>query len=286
MGQLGEHMPGDSVDVDFVEANGARIPAVGLGTWDLRGRVCARTVEQALRLGYRHIDTAEMYDNEREIGEGFRASGLKRQDVFITTKIWQTHLAPRELERATKESLARLRLTEVDLLLIHWPNPKIPLSETIPALCKMKQSGFARHIGVSNFTVALVEEAVQLATEPLVTNQIEWHPFLDQSKVRAACARHGMSITAYSPIARGKAAGDKELKLIGLHHRKSAAQVCLRFLLQEGAIVIPRTSKVERLSENLAVADFVLDDAEMDEIRKLANPQGRVVTMGSAPEWD
>jgi diketogulonate reductase-like aldo/keto reductase len=271
---------------EVVEVHGAQIPAIGLGTWDLRGRVCTRVVEQALRLGYRHIDTAEVYDNEREIGEGLRASGLKRQDVFITTKIWPSHLAARELERATKESLARLRLTEVDLLLIHWPNPKIPLSETIPALCKMKQAGFTRHIGVSNFTVALIDEAVRCTTEPLVTNQIEWHPFLDQSKVRAACAAHGLSVTAYSPIARGKAAGDKALRLIGLHHRKTAAQVSLRFLLQEGAIVIPRTSKVERLSENLNVSDFVLEAAEMDEIRKLASPDGRVVTMDSAPKWD
>ncbi|MGZ5867769.1 MAG: aldo/keto reductase [Xanthobacteraceae bacterium] len=279
-------MADGSMSNEFVEIHGARVPAIGLGTWDLRGRTCARVVEQALRLGYRHVDTAEMYDNEREIGEALRASGVKRQDVFITTKIWPSHLAPLELERAAKESLARLRLTEVDLLLIHWPNPKIPLSETIPALCKMKQAGFTRHVGVSNFTVALIDEAVGHATEPLVTNQIEWHPFLDQSKVRAACAAHGIAVTAYSPIARGKAAGDKELKLIGLHHRKSAAQVCLRYLLQEGAIVIPRTSKVERLSENLNVLDFELDDAEMDEIRKLASSGGRMVTMGGAPEWD
>ncbi|HWM46947.1 MAG TPA: aldo/keto reductase [Xanthobacteraceae bacterium] len=272
--------------MQVVEANGARIPAVGLGTWDLRGRTCARVVEQALRLGYRHIDTSEMYDNEREIGEALRASGVKRSEVFVTTKVWPSHLAPRELERAAKESLARLRLTEVDLLLIHWPNPQIPLSETIPALCRMKQAGFARHIGVSNFTVAMIEEAVALSSEPLVTNQIEWHPFLDQSKVRAACARHGLAVTAYTPIARGKAGNDRTLATIGMHYRKSAAQVALRFLLQEGAVVIPRTSKVERLSENLAVFDFALNAAEMDQIRALASPRGRMVTMGSAPEWD
>src|SRR5437868_3433392 len=208
--------------MQVIEANGARIPAIGLGTWELRGRVCARVVEQALRLGYRHIDTAEMYDNEREVGEALRASGVKRNEVFITTKVSPSHLAPRELERAAKESLARLRLTEVDLLLIHWPNPQIPLSETIPALCRMKTAGFARHIGVSNFTVDLVDEAVKLSNEPLVTNQIEWHPFLDQSKVRAACRRHGMSVTAYSPIARGSAGKDKALALIGKHYRKSA----------------------------------------------------------------
>ena len=144
-----------------VEAHGARIPLVGLGTWDLRGRTCARIVEQALRLGYRHIDTAEMYDNEREVGEGLRASGVKRDEVFVTTKIWPSHFAPRELERAAKESLVKLRLAEVDLLLLHWPNPNIPLSETLGALCKVKQAGLARHIGVSNFTVALIEEAVR-----------------------------------------------------------------------------------------------------------------------------
>ena len=186
-----------------IEANGARIPVIGLGTWDLRGRTCARMVEQALRLGYRHVDTAEMYDNEREVGEGLRASGIARAEVLITTKVWQDHLAPREFERATKESLAKLRLSEVDLLLIHWPNPRIPLADTIGALCRAKREGLARHIGISNFTVDLVAQAVKLATEPLVTNQIEWHPYIDQSKVVDACRRHGLSVTAYSPIARG-----------------------------------------------------------------------------------
>lgn len=270
----------------IVAANGARIPAVGLGTWDLRGRLCARVVEQALRLGYRHIDTAEMYGNEREIGEGLRASGVPRDEVFITTKVWQDHLAPRELERAAKESLARLRLSDVDLLLIHWPNPRIPLSETIAALCRMKQAGFARHIGVSNFTVPLIEQAVALASEPLVNNQIEWHPYLDQSKVVAACRCHGLSVTAYSPIARGRAVNDDGLRLIGMHHHKSAGQVSLRFLIQEGAIVIPRTSKLERLAENLAVFDFALDPAEMAAIREFANPRGRIVDWSGSPHWD
>jgi 2,5-diketo-D-gluconate reductase B len=274
------------MDIPVVTSGGARIPAIGLGTWDLRGRACARTVEQALRLGYRHIDTAEMYGNEREIGEGLRASGVRRDDVFITTKVWQDHLAPREFERATKESLARLRLSDVDLLLIHWPSPRIPLAETMGALCRMKQAGFARHVGISNFTVPLIEEAVRLATEPLVTNQIEWHPYLDQSKVVAACRRHGLSVTAYSPIARGRAAGDAQLRLIGMHHRKTAGQVSLRFLIQEGAIVIPRTSKRERLEENMTIFDFELDPAEMDEIRKLADQGGRVVDWSGSPNWD
>jgi len=269
-----------------IEANGARIPVIGLGTWDLRGRTCARMVEQALRLGYRHVDTAEMYDNEREVGEGLRASGIARAEVFITTKVWQDHLAPREFERATKESLAKLRLSEVDLLLIHWPNPRIPLADTIGALTRMKRAGLARHIGISNFTVDLVAQAVKLATEPLVTNQIEWHPYIDQSKVVDACRRHGLSVTAYSPIARGRAVDDGTLQEIGLRHRKSAGQVCLRFLVQAGAIVIPRTSKRERLAENFAIFDFTLAPAEMEAIRQLANPRGRIVNWSGSPNWD
>jgi diketogulonate reductase-like aldo/keto reductase len=269
-----------------IEANGARIPAIGLGTWDLRGRTCIQMVEQALRLGYRHFDTAEMYDNEREVGEGLRACGVPRQDVFITTKVWQDHLAPREFERATKASLAKLRLSEVDLLLIHWPNPRIPLADTMGALCRMKREGLTRHIGVSNFTVTLVAQAVKLSTEPLVTNQIEWHPYIDQSAVVEASRRHGLSVTAYSPIARGRAVNDDTLQAIGLRHRKSAGQVCLRFLIQEGAIVIPRTSRPERLAENMAIFDFELAPAEMDEIRRLANPRGRIVNWSGSPDWD
>jgi 2,5-diketo-D-gluconate reductase B len=271
-----------------VEAKGARIPLAGLGTWELSGRNCARVIEQALRLGYRHIDTAEIYDNEREVGEGIRASGVDRREVFVTTKIWPAHFAPPELERATKECLVRLRLSEVDLLLLHWPNPRIPLSETLDALSKVKAQGFARNIGVSNFTVALIEEAVRLAAEPLVCNQIEMHPFLDQSKVTAACRAHGMAVVAYSPIARGTAKNDAVLARIGGAHHKTAAQVSLRYLVQQGIAVIPRTSKVERLQENLAIFDFALSDADMAEIRALARPGGRLVdyAYSGSPKWD
>jgi diketogulonate reductase-like aldo/keto reductase len=271
-----------------VEAQGARIPLVGLGTWELRGRVCARVVEQALRLGYRHIDTAEMYDNEREVGEALRASGVARADVFVTTKIWPSHFAPLELERAAKASLARLRLAEIDLLLLHWPNPQISLSETLGALSKVKQAGLARHIGVSNFTVPLIAEAVRLAREPLICNQIEMHPFLDQSRVTAACRAHGLAVVAYSPIARGGAKKDAVLARIGAAHHKSAAQVSLRFLVQQGIAVIPRTSRIEHLSENSAIFDFELSDAEMAQIRSLAHRDGRLVdyAYSGSPKWD
>src|SRR3954470_16560499 len=252
--------------MNFIEANGAKIPAIGLGTWELRGRTCARLVEQALRLGYRHIDTAQVYENEREVGEGLRASGVKRGELFITTKVWTTHFWPNDLERSAKESLVRLRLTEVDLLLLHWPNPQVPLAETLGALARGRQLGMAKHIGVSNFTVALIEEAVAASPEPLVCDQVEYHPYLDQAKVLQACIEKGMALVAYSPIAKGRIKNDKVLARIGDRHGKTAAQVCLRWLVQQNVAAIPRTSKIERLSENIDIFDFELSEAEMAEI--------------------
>jgi diketogulonate reductase-like aldo/keto reductase len=274
--------------MNFIEANGARIPAIGLGTWELRGRTCARLVEQALRLGYRHIDTAQVYENEREVGEGLRGSGVKRDEVFITTKIWTSHFTPNDLERSAKESLVRLRLTEIDLLLLHWPNPQVPLSETLGALARAKQLGLARHIGVSNFTVALIEEAVAACPEPLVCDQVEYHPYLDQTKVRDACARHGMAVVAYSPVAKGRIKNDQALMRIASRYRKTAAQVCLRWLVQQNVAAIPRTSRLERLSENIEIFDFELSDEDMREISSIGigSAGGRLTDFAFAPKWD
>jgi 2,5-diketo-D-gluconate reductase B len=270
----------------FVEANGAKIPAIGLGTWELRGRTCARLVEQALRLGYRHIDTAQVYENEREVGDGLRASGIRRDEVFITTKVWTSHFAPHDLERSAKESLNKLRISEVDLLLLHWPNPRVPLAETLGALAHVRELGMARHIGVSNFTVALVEEAVEKCPAPLVCDQVEYHPYLDQTKVREACARHGMAVVAYSPIAKGRVKNDELLAQIGKAHGKSAAQVCLRWLVQQNVSAIPRTSRLERLSENLEIFDFELSEEEMRRISAMGGSHGRLTDYGFAPKWD
>jgi 2,5-diketo-D-gluconate reductase B len=274
--------------IPSVEAKGASIPLVGLGTWELRGRGCARTVEQALRLGYRHIDTAEMYDNERDVGDGLRASGVARREIFLTTKIWPSHFSPPALARAARDCMARLRVSEVDLLLLHWPNPQVPLAETIGALCKVKRDGLARHIGVSNFTVALIADALRVSTEPLVCDQVECHPFLDQSKVLAACRAHGMALVAYSPLARGDFRRNEVLQRIGAAHKKTAAQICLRYLVQQDIVVIPRTSKLERLSENASIFDFALSDAEMAQVTSLARPDGRLVDWAYSGriKWD
>jgi 2,5-diketo-D-gluconate reductase B len=274
------------VEAQFVEAGSARIPAIGLGTWELRGRTCARIVEQALRLGYRHIDTAQVYENEREVGDGLRASGVRRDDVFVTTKVWTTHFAPNDLERSAKESLVRLRMPEVDLLLLHWPNPHVPLAETLGALSHAKRMGLARHIGVSNFTVALIEEAVKACPEPLVCDQVEYHPYLDQAKVSEACAANGLALVAYSPVAKGKIKNDTTLTRIGRDHRKSPAQICLRWLVQQNVSAIPRTSRIERLSENINIFDFELSEEEMGKIFALANAKGRLTDFGFAPKWD
>jgi 2,5-diketo-D-gluconate reductase B len=272
--------------MQYVEASGAKIPSIGLGTWELRGRTCTRIVEQALRLGYRHIDTAQVYENEREVGDGLRASGVRRDDVFVTTKIWTNHFAPHDLERSAKESLVQLRMSEVDLLLLHWPNPHVPLKETLGALAHAKQMGLTRHIGISNFTVALIEQAVRDCPEPLVCDQVEYHPYLDQAKVREACAQNGMALVAYSPVAKGRIKNDPVLTRIGREHRKSPAQICLRWLVQQGVSAIPRTSKIERLSENIGIFDFELSGEEMDQVFALGSPKGRLTDFGFAPKWD
>ena len=278
-------MKGPHVAMNVVEAKGFKIPIVGLGTWALRGRDCTRLTERAIRIGYRHLDTAQMYDNEREVGEGVRASRL-RSEVMVTTKVQPTLLAPHDLERSVKESLARLRIDVIDLLLIHWPNPRVPLVETLGAMAKMKQEGYTRQIGISNFTVALLEEADKISSEPLVCNQIECHPFLNQDKVIASCRKQGMAVVAYSPIARGDATRDKLLEKVGKAHGKTAAQICLRWLVQQGIVVIPRTSKVKRLEENFSLFDFELSDGEMREIAALARRGGRIVDWTWSPKWD
>jgi diketogulonate reductase-like aldo/keto reductase len=272
--------------MQFVEAKSAKIPAIGLGTWELRGRTCARLVEQALRLGYRHVDTAQIYENEREVGEGLRASGVPRSEVFVTTKVWTSHFAPHDLERSAKESLTRLRLSEVDLLLLHWPNPRVPLSETLDALAHVRKLGMTRHIGVSNFTVALMEEAIEKCPAPLVCNQVEYHPYLDQRRVREACAQHDMALVAYSPVAKGRVRKDELLAGIGRAHGKSAAQVCLRWLVQQNVSAIPRTSRLERLSENMEIFDFELSAAEEAEISAMSHSDGRLTDFGFSPKWD
>jgi 2,5-diketo-D-gluconate reductase B len=272
--------------MEVIESYGARIPILGFGTMTLKEDLCIELVEAALQLGYRHLDTAQMYGNEREVGAGMRASGLPRQEIFLTTKVWFTRLAAGDFERSVDESLERLALPWVDLLMIHWPNAEVPLAQSIASLCKVKKAGLAKNIGVANFNIAMIDEAVKLASEPIAVLQVETHPYLDQSKVIAAARRYGMAVVGYCPLARGKVPADETLQRIGRAHGKSPAQVSLRFLEQQNIIPIPRTSKRERLVENLGSLDFELSAAEMAEIAKLTRPDSRIVSPPQAPKWD
>jgi 2,5-diketo-D-gluconate reductase B len=273
--------------MNHVEAKGARIPALGLGTWELRGNDARRMVGYALDLGYRHIDTAQMYRNEAEVGAAIAGSAVPREQIWLTTKIWPDDFRADALRRAAEESVRRLR-TEPDLLLLHWPNPGVPLAETIGALNEVRRRGLARHIGISNFTVALIREAVALSEEPLVVDQVEYHPFLDQQAVLAEVRAHGMALTAYSPLAKGRVFRDRTLARIGERHGRSPGQVALRWLVQqEGVAAIPRSSREANAKANLEIFDFALSEAEMAEIFALAHPGGREVELpGFAPSWD
>ena len=269
-------------------ANGAQIPAIGLGTWTLRGEVATRQVAAAIAAGYRHIDTAAAYENEAAVGEGLRASGIARDQIFVTTKVWPSDLAEGDLQRSVETSLGRLGLGFVDLALIHWPPKTVPLAESIRALNDVRERGLARHIGISNFTVALIEEAVALSDNPLACNQVEYHPYLKQDKVLAACRRHGLALIAYCPLGRGSELLVEPAVVEAARHRgKTAAQVVLRWLLQqEGVGAVPRSSRPERLGENLAVCDFTLEPDEMKAIAALQARRLRICDFEFSPRWD
>jgi len=272
--------------MNTVSTAGVEIPVVGLGVWQIDKEVCAELVARSLHAGYRHVDTAAMYRNEAEVGEGIRHSGVPRREIFVTTKIWKDDIAEGRLEAAAEAGLARLGLDHIDLLLIHWPNPTIPMAQSLRALAEVKRRGIARAIGVSNFTAALLEEAVALCPEPLAVNQVEYHPFLSQLPVLEACRRLGVAMTAYSPLAQGKVLHDDTILDIADAQQVSAAQVAVRWVVQQGVIAIPKSSNVARAATNLDVFGFELTEEEMARLSSLARPNGRLVNPGWAPRWD
>ncbi|WP_048647879.1 aldo/keto reductase [Nitratireductor soli] len=271
-----------------VEANGASIPVLGLGTWTLKDAACVALVSKALSIGYRHVDTAAAYGNEEAVGEGIRASGVDREALFVTTKVWWTDIAAGDLERSAEASLERLGLDRLDLLLIHWPNPQVPLADSIRALNRMRETGLTRHIGVSNFTTALLAEAIRLSDAPLVANQVEYHPYLDQDQVWRACRAAGMAMVSYCPLARGsRLFDDPAVAGAAARHGKTPAQIVLRWhVQQEGVVAIPRTSNPARLSENADIFDFALSDAEMAAISALGAAGQRICDYDFSPAWD
>lgn len=269
-----------------LSANGALIPQIGLGTWQLSGAVLEGAIEAAAQAGYRHFDTAPRYENEAGVGAALRGTGLARGDYFLTTKVWHTDLTADALLASAERSVETLGLGAVDLLLIHWPNPDVPLAETVGALCRAKQQGLTRHIGVSNFPARLVDQAVALSDEPLVANQCEYHPRIDQSAVIETCRRHGMAFVAYAPIGSGHLLADPTIGTIASAHGKSPAQIMLRWHLQQGNAAIPRSSNPARVAENIAITDFILSDDDMARLSGLAAADGRIFSPDWVRSWD
>jgi diketogulonate reductase-like aldo/keto reductase len=259
-----------------VLAHDAAIPTLGFGTSPMVSGVSPDTVIAALKAGYRHIDTGRKYGTEGAVGDAIRASGVARKDIFLTTKVSHENLRTDDFAKSVDESLAALKVDYIDLLLIHWPNPHISLSETMPALAKAKRQGLTRHIGVANFNIALLDQAIGLCPEPLAAVQAEYHPYLDQSKLLAAVRQRGLGFIAYCPLGRGRLFNDPVLAEIAEARGRSIAQVALRWLLQQNVAAIPGSSNPQRIADNIDVFNFTLSDVEMKRISALKRPDGRI----------
>ena len=270
-----------------LSAHGARIPHIGFGTSQLGD--CGEVVAQALKLGYRHVDTAWKYGTEKGVGEGIRASGVPRKNIFLTTKVSHEYLRAADFARSVDESLQRLQVDYVDLLLVHWPTiDNIPLAETMGALAKAKREGKTRFVGVANFNIALLDEAMRLCPEQFSVLQAEYHPYLDQSKVVAYCRSKGLIFMAYCPLGRGRVFKDPVLGEIARTKGKTIAQVALRWLVQQEIVApIPRSANPAHMAESLDVFNFTLTSDEMKRIHALKRPDGRIADpKGRAPDWD
>ena len=276
--------------VPLVPANGANMPALGLGTSRMRGAECARAVETAISLGYRHVDTAVMYGNEADVGEGLRASGLPRADAFVTTKVLPDEIGAGDLQKSAAGSLRRLKLDTVDLLLIHWPNSAIPLARSIAALCDAKKQGRARNIGVANFTMAMLRDAVRLAGEhgeKIACNQCEYHPRLDQNRLLGLCRENGVAFVSYYPLAQMAYMDDPVIARVAKAHGRAPSQVMLRWLTQQqGVAAIPKSSNRAHLLQNISIFDFTLSTEDMRAISGLARPGSRMASPSFGPVWD
>jgi diketogulonate reductase-like aldo/keto reductase len=278
--------------MESIEVGGVAIPRLGFGTWHVMGAVAQKMVEDAFEAGYRHIDTAQVYENEKDVGAAILNAGLNagplRSELFLTTKVAISRFREGDLQKSVEESLERLGVDHVDLLLLHWPQPEPPLEETIAAINDVHSQGLTRSIGVSNFPVVELRRAVELSDAPIVTNQIEYHPYLTQQMQQAELARLGITMTAWSPLANGTIVGDPVIADIAADHGRTSGQVVLRWLLQQpGIIAIPQSGKPHRMRENMQIFDFTLSDAEMQRIHDLGTPDGRTGDwLNPAFAWD
>jgi len=262
-------MTGDGVEMEYVEAHGARVPAVGLGTWQLTGRECYETVSAALELGYRHVDTAQLYGNEREVGQAIEDADVDRDDVFLTTKVSPRNAGHDAVIDSTEASLERLGTEYVDLLLLHWPNPIVSVESTMDAMDHLVDRGKVSHVGVSNFPRVFLDRARDAADAPIVTNQVQFHPYKPQRGMLGYCQDEGLVLTAYSPLARGTVLDDDTVQRLAAEYDRTPAQIVLRWATQHRNVaVIPKTTDRDHLAENLALFDFKLTGPEVEELTK------------------
>ena len=272
--------------MEYLQTQGISLPRLGLGTFRLQGDACRAAVESALGIGYRHIDTAEMYGNEQAIGDAIAASGVARNDLHVTTKVWNENLAPDAIRHAFDASLRKLKLDHFDLYLVHWPAKNMNLPAMFETLMKLKQEGFTHAIGVANFNIALLKTVVEQIKAPIACNQVEYHVMLDQTPLRKYLAAKSIPLVAYCPLAQGRVASDPTLTAIGRKHGATAAQVALKWLLdQDGVAAIPKASRSESQKANFDAQHVGLDDEDIKAIAGLPKDR-RCVNPGFAPAWD
>lgn len=270
-----------------VTAHGAAIPALGFGVFRMSDAEVERVVPAALEAGFRHFDTAQIYQNEAALGRALQAAGVHREDLFLTTKVWVDNYNADTFAASVDESLDKLKVDQVDLLLLHWPADQVSIAEQIERLNAVKSAGKTRFIGISNQNIAQMRESVERSATPIVTNQVELHPYLPQHALSAAARQAAVAVTAYFSMADGAVPKDEVLQRIGAKYGKSAAQVGLRWLIQQGYIALSKTANPARVAENIAIFDFTLEDDDMTTIATLARPDGRLVSpAGLAPIWD
>lgn len=270
----------------YVEVQGEEIPALGLGTWQMEDRECEKAVRNALKTGYRHIDTAQAYGNEKQVGNAIKSSEVPRDDIWLTTKVWRSNFEHDDVISSVNQSLEKLQTHYVDLLLIHWPSREVPFEETLNAMEQLVDEEIVRNIGISNFTTSQMDEAQGSIGKPVLTNQVEYHPFIDQTEVLDKCREMEMMLTAYSPLARGDVMNNHTLREIADRHGKNPAQIALRWLIQQDSVsAIPKASNPEHQSQNFDIFDFELGPGEMREIDRLGGNR-RKVDPGFAPNWD
>lgn len=270
-----------------ISLQGHSVPVLGFGTWKLSGAEAAKCVDYAINNGYTHIDTAQIYENEADVGDGIKNSGMARDKIFLTTKVWRNHFADGNVMKSVDESLKKLKTDYVDLLLVHWPFPETPVAKMVEGVMEAQAKGKAKLIGVSNFNVAQMEEAIKVSGGKVCNNQVEYHPYLSQRPVLDFTHRNKMALTAYSPVARGKAIKDAALKEIGLKYCKNAGQVTLRWLTQQdGVIAIPKSATPENIKANINIFDFELSAEDMAKISAMGSDEGRQVNPDFAPKWD